>query len=138
GRRTERSVPVTFRWERRSRPAGRTIERSMVHAATPSTVRRRTRPHCSRTIERSRCEAEEAKGAGPDEPARGIVVGWVSMTDAPHTEALRADGRAADQLRPVKLHRGWADQAEGSVLVEFGGTRVLCNASFTEGVPRWR
>src|SRR5699024_12596720 len=60
------------------------------------------------------------------------------MTDAPHTEALRADGRAADQLRPVKLHRGWADQAEGSVLVEFGGTRVLCNASFTEGVPRWR
>lgn len=52
--------------------------------------------------------------------------------------APRADGRTPDQLRTVNIHRGWADQAEGSVLVEFGGTRVLCNASFTEGVPRWR
>src|SRR5699024_877891 len=60
------------------------------------------------------------------------------MTEAPNSDRGRADGRTADQLRPVKLHRGWADQAEGSVLVEFGGTRVLCNASFTEGVPRWR
>src|SRR5699024_1068213 len=60
------------------------------------------------------------------------------MTEAPNSDRGRADGRTADQLRPVKLHRGWADQAEGSVLVEFGGTRVLCNASFTQGVPRWR
>jgi ribonuclease PH len=51
---------------------------------------------------------------------------------------LRADGRAADQLRAVRLTRGWLDHAEGSVLVEFGRTRVLCEASFTEGVPRWR
>jgi len=51
---------------------------------------------------------------------------------------LRADGRAADQLRPVRISRGWLDHAEGSVLVEFGRTRVLCAASFTEGVPRWR
>ncbi|WP_232549473.1 ribonuclease PH [Propioniciclava soli] len=50
----------------------------------------------------------------------------------------RADGRAADQLRPVSLTRNWLDHAEGSVLVEFGGTRVLVAASVTEGVPRWR
>lgn len=50
----------------------------------------------------------------------------------------RLDGRSTTELRPVKFHRGWTDQAEGSVLVEFGGTRVLCNASFTPGVPRWR
>ncbi len=50
----------------------------------------------------------------------------------------RSDGRAADQLRPVSFHRGWLDHAEGSCLVEFGRTRVLCAASFTAGVPRWR
>ena len=50
----------------------------------------------------------------------------------------RADGRALDQLREVRFHRGWLEQAEGSVLVEFGSTRVLVAASVTEGVPRWR
>jgi ribonuclease PH len=50
----------------------------------------------------------------------------------------RPDGRAADQLRPVTLTRHWLEHAEGSVLVEFGRTRVLCAASVTEGVPRWR
>jgi ribonuclease PH len=50
----------------------------------------------------------------------------------------RPDGRAADALRTVRLSRGWLDHAEGSVLVEFGRTRVLCAASVTEGVPRWR
>ena len=50
----------------------------------------------------------------------------------------RIDGRAADQLRPVSITRGWLDHAEGSVLIEFGATRVLCAASVTEGVPRWR
>jgi ribonuclease PH len=50
----------------------------------------------------------------------------------------RPDGRAADQLRPVRITRGWLEHAEGSVLVEFGATRVLCAASVTEGVPRWR
>ncbi|WP_201844867.1 ribonuclease PH [Myceligenerans indicum] len=54
------------------------------------------------------------------------------------SDITRADGRATDQLRPVKITRGWLDHAEGSVLVEFGRTRVLCAASFTEGVPRWR
>jgi ribonuclease PH len=49
----------------------------------------------------------------------------------------RADGRAADQLRPVTIERGWSAQAEGSALISFGDTRVLCTASFTNGVPRW-
>ena len=50
----------------------------------------------------------------------------------------RPDGRADDALRPVRITRNWLDHAEGSVLVEFGRTRVLCAASVTEGVPRWR
>lgn len=50
----------------------------------------------------------------------------------------RIDGRQADQLRPVSIERGWSKHAEGSVLVSFGDTKVLCTASFTEGVPRWR
>ncbi|HLS93767.1 MAG TPA: ribonuclease PH, partial [Microbacterium sp.] len=49
----------------------------------------------------------------------------------------RADGRQTDQLRPVTIERGWSAQAEGSALISFGGTRVLCTASFTNGVPRW-
>ena len=49
----------------------------------------------------------------------------------------RADGRAVDELRPITITRGWSSQAEGSALIEFGQTRVLCTASVTEGVPRW-
>lgn len=54
------------------------------------------------------------------------------------TDTLRPDGRALDQLRPIAITRHYLDAGEGSVLVEFGGTKVLCVASFTEGVPRWR
>ena len=50
----------------------------------------------------------------------------------------RSDGRADDQLRPVTITRNWLDHAAGSVLVEFGRTRVLCAASASVGVPRWR
>ncbi|HUJ05180.1 MAG TPA: ribonuclease PH [Streptosporangiaceae bacterium] len=50
----------------------------------------------------------------------------------------RPDGRRPDQLREVKITRGWLDHAEGSVLVEFGATRVLCAASVLDDVPRWR
>ncbi|WP_406286335.1 ribonuclease PH [Embleya sp. NBC_00896] len=50
----------------------------------------------------------------------------------------RVDGRTPNQLRPVTFQRKWLDHAEGSVLVEFGRTRVLVAASVTEGVPRWR
>ena len=50
----------------------------------------------------------------------------------------RPDGRGADQLRQVTLTRHWQRHAEGSTLVEFGETKVLCAASVTRGVPRWR
>jgi ribonuclease PH len=49
----------------------------------------------------------------------------------------RNDGRAVTDLREIKITRKWLDHAEGSVLVEFGKTRVLCVASFSPGVPRW-
>jgi ribonuclease PH len=49
----------------------------------------------------------------------------------------RVDGRSNDQLRAIKFTRNWLNNADGSVLVEFGNTRVLCVASFTPGVPRW-
>ena len=60
---------------------------------------------------------------------------------SPQTETFvgdRVDGRTPEQLREVRITRGWLDQAEGSALIEFGRTRVLCTASFTEGVPRWK
>ena len=47
----------------------------------------------------------------------------------------RSAGRAHDQMRPVRLTRGYTIHAEGSVLVEFGDTRVLCTASVEEKVP---
>jgi ribonuclease PH len=50
---------------------------------------------------------------------------------------VRADGRTPDQLREVTIERGWSAHAEGSALISFGGTKVLCTASFTNGVPRW-
>jgi ribonuclease PH len=50
----------------------------------------------------------------------------------------RPDGRANDQLRPVTITRNWQAYAEGSALVEFGVTKVLCSASVQQGVPRWR
>ena len=53
------------------------------------------------------------------------------------SDTTRADGRTAGALRPVTIERGWSRQAEGSALISFGNTRVLCTASFTNGVPRW-
>jgi ribonuclease PH len=50
----------------------------------------------------------------------------------------RPDDRSNDQLRPVRIQRGWLDHAEGSVLIEFGNTRVLCAASVQDSLPRWR
>ncbi len=53
------------------------------------------------------------------------------------SSTTRVDGRAADELREVKITRNWLDHAEGSCLVEFGKTRVLVAASVEQGVPRW-
>jgi ribonuclease PH len=50
----------------------------------------------------------------------------------------RVDGRNADDLRKITIERGWSEHAEGSALISFGSTKVLCTASFTAGVPRWK
>lgn len=49
----------------------------------------------------------------------------------------RIDGRAADQLRPITFERDFTQMADGSCLVSFGRTRVLCTASIDDDVPRW-
>jgi len=59
------------------------------------------------------------------------------MTTIAEAAGLRADGRTPTQLRPVTIERGWSAQAEGSALITVGNTKVLCTASFTNGVPRW-
>jgi ribonuclease PH len=59
------------------------------------------------------------------------------MTPSDGSINKRSDGRSSDALREIKFTRGWLNHAEGSVIVEFGQTRVLCAASFTAGVPRW-
>ena len=55
-----------------------------------------------------------------------------------YMQVNRANGRAANELRPVKLTRGVMKHAHGSCLAEFGDTRVLCAATIEEGVPGWR
>jgi ribonuclease PH len=50
----------------------------------------------------------------------------------------RPDGRAAWDLRPVRIDVGFVRSADGSALIEMGGTRVICTASLVEGVPSWR
>ncbi len=54
------------------------------------------------------------------------------------TDFTRADGRAVDELRPVRITRNFTSNPAGSVLVEFGSTRVMCTASVEEGVPRFK
>ncbi|MDY5786267.1 ribonuclease PH [Corynebacterium sp.] len=54
------------------------------------------------------------------------------------TAFQRADGRAFDELRPVRITRGFTSNPAGSVLVEFGNTRVMCTASVELGVPRFK
>jgi ribonuclease PH len=49
----------------------------------------------------------------------------------------RADGRRADELRPLEIHPDYLEQPHGSALISAGKTRVLCTASIEEGVPRW-
>ena len=81
-------------------------------------------------------------GARPRRPSAGPAPLAGPAPHPPPADRLcvmsRPDGRSVTELRPVKLTRGWLDHAEGSVLVEFGRTRVLCAASVTEDVPRWR
>ena len=50
---------------------------------------------------------------------------------------MRIDGRQLNELRPISFTRHYTKHAEGSVLVCFGDTKVLCTASVEAGVPRW-
>jgi ribonuclease PH len=50
---------------------------------------------------------------------------------------MRLDSRSNDQMRPVTITPNYVDCAEGSVLIEVGKTRVLCNASIQKDVPGW-
>jgi ribonuclease PH len=58
-------------------------------------------------------------------------------TLAPPPAIFRPDGRAADALRPTRITPDFVRTAEGSVLIEAGNTRVLCNATVEQGVPGW-
>ncbi len=49
----------------------------------------------------------------------------------------RPDGRRADRMRPVRIHPGYIRTADGSCLIELGGTRVICTASVAAGVPKF-
>src|SRR5947208_15573808 len=49
----------------------------------------------------------------------------------------RADGRTAEQLRPVRFHNHIAPHATGSTLIEWGNTRVICGVTIEDSVPRW-
>ena len=59
------------------------------------------------------------------------------MTSTPTLELFRANGRAAHEARSLRLIPGFVATAEGSVLIEVGHTRVLCNATIEPGVPGW-
>lgn len=61
----------------------------------------------------------------------------MTHSDAP-SDTLRADGRHPDQMRIVRITRHFTSNPAGSVLVEFGNTRVMCTASVSEGVPRFK
>src|SRR4029453_9019788 len=50
---------------------------------------------------------------------------------------MRPDGRADDELRPVTFERDYTEMADGSSLVTFGRTKVLCTASVDDNIPRW-
>src|SRR5437879_5352836 len=56
---------------------------------------------------------------------------------APTQQLFRPDHRPADALRPIRLTPHYIAMAEGSVLIESGNTRVLCNATIEQGVPGW-
>jgi ribonuclease PH len=62
------------------------------------------------------------------------------MADTPDiagNDAARADGRANDQLRPLRFQNDIAPHATGSTLIEWGNTRVICGVTLEETVPRW-
>ena len=98
-------------------------------------VRRRSGCRCAirwRRSPRRRCSTPARPATIPRWRRCAFSIGL----EGDRPTCIRADnGRAADALRPVRFTRRFTCHAEGSVLVEFGDTRVLCTASIEEGVP---
>jgi ribonuclease PH len=86
-------------------------------------------------VEHGNPVAYGGRGNWPKWEARGVQVGGEDVNGDPR--AARQDGRAVDQLRPVRFDRDYTVMAPGSVLVTFGQTKVLCTASVEERVPPW-
>src|SRR5579863_9195061 len=59
------------------------------------------------------------------------------MNSAETTKFARVDGRACDQIRPMRFQNGIAPHAAGSTLIEWGNTRVICGVTIEDTVPRW-
>lgn len=59
------------------------------------------------------------------------------MNESTARDGVRPDGRAADQLRPLRFRNDFAPHATGSTLIEWGNTRVICGVTVEEVVPRW-
>src|SRR2546423_12254968 len=72
----------------------------------------------------------------PDRPANMAAVSATEQSGATGSTAVRSDGRAPDQLRPVRIDTGFMRTATGSVLMAAGGTRVICTASAGGDGPR--
>lgn len=72
-------------------------------------------------------------------PRRGLQLYNAPQFSVPVQVSLmkRPSGRAADQLRSIRITRNYTKHAEGSVLVEFGDTKVICTVSVENGVPRF-
>jgi ribonuclease PH len=90
----------------------------------------------------SRFETKRSARAGAWVCAVAVTINSMSKPIAnANSEAVspyfRADQRAPDQMRPLRLTCGFVATAEGSVLIEVGNTRVLCNATVETGVPGW-
>ena len=81
------------------------------------------------------CPNPKLKLASPRHPSSPKPVQWASMEAT--QKFFRAEGRTPSQLRTVRLTPGYVATAEGSVLIEVGNTRVLCNATVEQGVPTW-
>ena len=83
-------------------------------------------------------QADAATQAGATAQADAATESDAITQTGTATEPVRSFDRAWDQMRPVTLERNVMKNADGSCLVTFGDTRVLCTATVEEGVPAWR
>src|SRR5439155_16198532 len=91
----------------------------------------RKRPH--RYDERSECKRGGDRPMPHQEGREAVYRN--RLAGGPNAKEMRSEGRAANQLRSVRMTTDFIGQAEGSVLIEIGRTRVICTASVEETVP---